>query len=214
MCISEISKTGIVPVIKLTKIENSERLAEALLNGGVNVAEITFRAAGAENVIRRITKNFPDMIVGAGTVVNLEQARSAAEAGAKFVVSPGIDEEIVKWTQDNGLVPLPGCVTPTEIMIAVRFGINVVKFFPAAQYGGVDTIKALSGPFESLRFIPTGGISIGNLAEYAGEEKVAACGGSFMVSSKLLEEEKWNEITEICIEARNIIELARKIRRK
>lgn len=214
MCISEISKTGIVPVIKLTKIENSEKLAEALLKGGVNVAEITFRAAGAEEVIRRIAKAFPDMIVGAGTVVNLEQARSAAEAGAKFVVSPGIDEEIVKWTQDNGLVPLPGCVTPTEIMIAARFGIDVVKFFPATQYGGLDTIKALAGPFENLRFIPTGGISLENLAEFAGEERVAACGGSFMVSSKLLDEEKWNEITEICLEARNIIEIARKKRRK
>lgn len=214
MCISEISKTGIVPVIKLTKIENSEKLAGALLKGGVNVVEITFRAVGAEKVIRRIIKAFPDMIVGAGTVVNVEQARSAAEAGARFIVSPGIDEEIVKWTQDNGLISLPGCVTPTEIMNAAKLGIDVVKFFPAVQYGGLDTIKALAGPFGSLRFIPTGGISLSNLAEFAREEKVAACGGSFMVSSKLLDEEKWNEITENCLKSRKIIETAREKRRK
>ncbi len=210
MYIEKIKRTGIMPVIKLAETENSEKLATALMKGGVDIAEVTFRAKGAEEVIRKMVSNQPDMIVGAGTVITLDQAQKAVEAGAKFLVSPGLDEEVVKWSIDNGILVLPGCATPTEIMKAIKLGINVVKFFPAGQFGGIKTIKALGGPFASVEFVPTGGITIDNLAEYVKNPKVIACGGSFVVSDKLLKEENFEEITKLCIKARKIIDESRK----
>ena len=200
----ELKKAKIVPVVKLEEYEKAELLAEALRKGGINCAEITFRASGAEKAIASITSAFPDMMVGAGTVTNMEEAEKAVKAGAKFIVSPGFDEEIVDFTLEMGLLPLPGCVTPTEIQKAMRKNLSVVKFFPAEQFGGVKTIKALAGPFQSLQFMPTGGISLDNLGEYLREKSVIACGGSFMVKDELIRENRWEEITEISRKAMEI----------
>ena len=200
----ELKKAKIVPVVKLEEYEKAELLAEALRKGGINCAEITFRASGAEKAIASITSACPDMMVGAGTVTNMEEAEKAVKAGAKFIVSPGFDEEIVDFTLEMGLLPLPGCVTPTEIQKAMRKNLSVVKFFPAEQFGGVKTIKALAGPFQSLQFMPTGGISLNNLGEYLREKSVIACGGSFMVKDELIRENRWEEITEISRKAMEI----------
>lgn len=204
-----ISEIGIVPVIKLKNLEDAEALAEALAEGGVYTAEVTFRAEGADQVIRRMRAACPELIVGAGTVVTLEQAERAAEAGAQFLVSPGLDAEIVAWAQERALPVFPGCVTPTEIQQALRLGLRIVKFFPAQQYGGLAAIQALAGPFGSLRFMPTGGISLSNLGEYAGNKHIAACGGSFMVTEELLSQRNWDEITRICRQAVELIAAAR-----
>lgn len=210
MILDKISKTGIIPVIKLNQVEKSKKLAHALMSGGVNIAEVTFRAEGAETVIERMIEEEPQMIVGAGTVVSLSQAKRAASAGASFIVSPGLNEEIIRWTMDNGLLVFPGCVTPTEIIKAINLGIDVVKFFPAEQFGGLKTIKALSEPFSNIKFIPTGGISFNNLAEYIGNPKIVACGGSFIVSEKLLNESQFEEITTLCNKAKKVIDESRK----
>ncbi len=200
----ELKKAKIVPVVKLEEYEKAKLLAEALRKGGINCAEITFRAKGAEKAIASITSAFPDMMVGAGTVTNMEEAEKAVKAGAKFIVSPGFDEEIVDFTLEMGMLPLPGCVTPTEIQKAMRKNLSVVKFFPAEQFGGVKTIKALAGPFQSLQFMPTGGISLNNLEEYLREKSVIACGGSFMVKDELIRENRWEEIAEISRKAMEI----------
>lgn len=205
----ELRKAGIVPVIKLKELDKAVRLAEALRAGGIHCAEITFRAEGAEKVIRTMTEAFPDMLVGAGTVLSVEEAEKAAEAGAKFIVSPGFDEEVVDFALEKGLLPLPGCVTPTEIQRARKKGLSIVKFFPASQFGGIKTIKALSAPFSTLRFMPTGGISLDNLEEYLQTDCVIACGGSFMVKEQLISENRWEEITEISKKATEIAERVR-----
>lgn len=207
--IDKISEIGIVPVIKLTNIEDSVALAKALRDGGVNAAEITFRAAGAERVIGAMLEAYPDMLVGAGTVITLEQAKRAISAGAKFIVSPGIDPEIVAFAHEKGVLALPGCVTPAEIQQALKLGLSVVKFFPAEQYGGLSTIKALSGPFGNLKFMPTGGITLKNLGDYSKNKSIAACGGSYMVTADLLEHRKWDEVTELCRQSVEIIKAAR-----
>ena len=207
---NELYKTGIVPVIKITDVEKSEKLAKALLDGGINFAEVTFRAANAEVAIKRILDAFPDMYVGAGTVLTMEEAKKAVEAGAKFLVSPGLDLEIVEYAKANNVAMYPGCVTPTEIQAAMKAGLDVVKFFPAAQFGGIKTIKALSGPFAKLQFMPTGGISLDNLEEYISTKNIIACGGSFMVKESFIEEENWDEITRQCKEARAIVDKVRK----
>lgn len=207
--IDKISEIGIVPVIKLNNVEDAEALAKALIDGGVPAAEVTFRAEGADIVIKAMLDAYPDMIVGAGTVLNLEQAKRAVAAGAKFIVSPGIDPEIVAYALEKGIVPLPGCVTPAEIQQALKFGLKVVKFFPAEQYGGLSTIKALSGPFGGLKFMPTGGIGLKNLGEYAANKSIAACGGSYMVTADLLDNRKWDEVTELCRQSVEIVKAAR-----
>lgn len=207
--LDRICEIGIVPVIKLNCVEDAKALAEALTAGGVPAAEVTFRAEGADSVICSMLEAFPDMLVGAGTVLNLEQAKRAVDAGAKFIVSPGIDPEIVVFALENKVIPFPGCVTPAEIQQALKFDLKVVKFFPAEQYGGLSTIKALSGPFGGLKFMPTGGISLENLGEYAAAKAVAACGGSYMVTADLLDNKKWNEVTELCRQSVEIVKKAR-----
>lgn len=209
--IETIKKAGIIPVIKLEDIDKAEKLAEALKEGGINFAEVTFRAKGAETVIARMLAKYPDMYVGAGTVLTMEEAQKAVNAGAKFIVSPGLDAEIVKFAAANNVTPLPGCVTPTEIQAAMKLGLSVVKFFPAAQYGGAATIKALSGPFSKMKFMPTGGISLDNLEEFLQVKSIIACGGSFMVKENLIKEEKWSEITEI---SRKAVKLVKRVRSK
>lgn len=207
--LKEVEKIGVIPVIKLKNTEDAVPLAKALLGGGIPAAEVTFRAAGADEVIRAMLSAYPKMLIGAGTVLNMEQAEKAVKSGAKFIVSPGFDSEIVKYCLDKEVIPLPGCVTPSEIQQALKLGLNVVKFFPSEQYGGLKTIKALSGPFGDLKFMPTGGVSLSNLQEYAASKNVAACGGSFMVSEKYLDAKNWNEITKICKEAVEIVRKAR-----
>ncbi|MBO5665936.1 MAG: bifunctional 4-hydroxy-2-oxoglutarate aldolase/2-dehydro-3-deoxy-phosphogluconate aldolase [Firmicutes bacterium] len=207
--IKKVSEIGIVPVIKLKDINDAVPLAEALIAGNMPAAEVTFRAEGADVVIAKMLEAYPDMMVGAGTVVNMEQAERAVKAGSKFVVSPGFDPEIVKYCLDQNVLPLPGCVTPSEIMQALKLGLKVVKFFPAAQYGGLATIKALSGPFAGLKFMPTGGISLDNLGEFIANKNIAACGGSFMVTDKLLDAKNWEEITRLAKEATDIVKKTR-----
>lgn len=205
----KISEIGVVPVIKLKKPEDAPRLGKALCDGGVPVAEITFRAAGADRAIKLMSEACPDMIIGAGTVLSEEQIDRAVEAGAKFIVCPGLDVELVKYAQKKGVPIFPGCTTPTDYHAAYRLGLELIKFFPAEQSGGIKKIKAMSAPFPMFKVMPTGGISLKNLAEYIKEPVIAACGGSYMVTADLIENGKWDEITELCKESRRIVEEAR-----
>lgn len=197
----QIEALKIVPVVKLDKPEDAVPLAKALIDGGLPVAEITFRTEAAEQSIRNIVKEFPEMLVGAGTVVNTEQAEKAAGAGAKFIVSPGFSPSVTKFALDSGLPVFPGVCTPTEIMAALEFGLKVVKFFPAKQYGGLSTIKALAAPFPELRFMPTGGVNAENLPEYLASDKIIACGGSWMVKPALISSGDFAEIARLTKEA-------------
>ena len=205
----KISEIGVVPVIKLKNPEDAPRLGKALCDGGVSVAEITFRAAGADRAIKLMSEACPDMIIGAGTVLSEEQIDRAVEAGAKFIVCPGLDVELVKYAQKKGVPIFPGCTTPTDYHAAYRLGLELIKFFPAEQSGGIKKIKAMSAPFPMFKVMPTGGISLKNLAEYIKEPVIAACGGSYMVTADLIENGKWDEITELCKESRRIVEEAR-----
>ncbi|MBQ2908484.1 MAG: bifunctional 4-hydroxy-2-oxoglutarate aldolase/2-dehydro-3-deoxy-phosphogluconate aldolase [Clostridia bacterium] len=201
----QLKKSGIVPVIVLENVDNSENLAKALLDGGVNVAEVTFRAEGADKVISRMVKAYPDMLVGAGTVLTIEQLDRAKEAGAKFCVAPGLNPAIVKHAQEIGMPFIPGVATATEIEAALSLGITTVKFFPAEQAGGLSYIKAVSAPYPMMRFMPTGGINAENISNYLSFPKVIACGGSWIVAAKLLKEENWAEVTRLCLEVTNKI---------
>lgn len=193
----EIYKIGIVPVIKINDVEKAVPLAKALIDGGLPIAEITFRTEAAEEAIKRVSETFPEMLVGAGTVLTIEQAKKAKEAGAKFIVSPGFNPKVVKWCLENDIVPTPGCTTPTEIEQALELGLDLVKFFPAEQSGGLDKIKALCAPYRNLKFIPTGGINLDNLKSYISFKKILACGGSFMVKEDYINECQWDKITEL-----------------
>lgn len=193
----EIYKIGIVPVIKINDVEKAVPLAKALIDGGLPIAEITFRTEAAEEAISRVSKAYPEMLVGAGTVLTIEQAQRAKNAGAKFIVSPGFNPKVVQWCLDNDIVPTPGCTTPTEIEQALELGLNLVKFFPAEQSGGLDKIKALCAPYGNIKFIPTGGINLDNLKEYISFKKILACGGSFMVKEDYINNQQWDKITEL-----------------
>jgi len=181
-----ISKFVIIPVIKIDDAKNAVPLARALIDGGLPVAEVTFRTDAAEESIRQISREFPEMLVGAGTVLTTEQAERAKNAGAKFLVSPGFNPKTVKWAIDNNIPIFPGCITPTEIEAALEMGLTTLKFFPAQQAGGLAMIKALCAPYTNVKFIPTGGIDLINLAEYLSFPKVAACGGSFKVKDEFI----------------------------
>lgn len=206
----QISEIGVVPVIKLNNPErDSAPLAKALCDGGVGVAEVTFRAAGAATAIRLMKEACPDMIVGAGTVLTTGQIDEALAAGAQFIVTPGMDPELVKYSQSKGLPIFPGCTTPSDYHTAYRFGLEVVKFFPAEQSGGLAKIKAMSAPFPMFKVMPTGGISLKNLADYAKAPVIAACGGSYMVTADLIDNQKWDEITDLCRKSVAIVKEAR-----
>lgn len=205
----QLRKSGIVPVIKLEETEKSVDLAKALRKGGINCAEVTFRAKGAEQVIDAMRNAYPDMLVGAGTILTLVEAEAALQAGASFIVSPGFDSEIVDFALSESVLPLPGCVTPTEIQMALKKGLDIVKFFPAVQFGGAAAIKSLAGPFGSLMIMPTGGISLDNLEEYLSVKNIIACGGSFMVKEQLLKEERWDKVTELSRQAMEIVDRVR-----
>lgn len=200
-----LSNAGVVPVVVLDDAKDAVPTARALLAGGVDVMEITFRTAAAADSITNVSKECPDMLVGAGTVITLEQCKRAVACGAKFIVSPGYNEEVVSWCVENGVAITPGCVTPTEIMAAMAHGIKVVKFFPANVYGGLSAMKALSGPFGGIRFIPTGGVNEKNLAEYISAPFIHAVGGSWLCAKADIAAHNFDRITALCREARRIV---------
>ena len=206
----KIEKIGVIPVIKLNRPEqDAVPLAKALSKGGIPAAEVTFRAAGADTAILLMKESCPEMLVGAGTVLHKEQVDSALSAGAEFIVTPGFDPELVAYCQQKNVPIYPGCTTPTDYHAALKFGLEVLKFFPAEQSGGLSKIKAMSAPFPMFRIMPTGGITLQNLETYLSCPAVIACGGSYMVSEKLLEAQNWEEITELCKRSAEIIQKVR-----
>ena len=196
---------GIVPVVVLEDAKDAVPTAKAMVAGGIDVMEITFRTAAAADSIRAVAAEVPDMLVGAGTVVNLEQCKLAVECGAKFIVSPGYDEEVVSWCCDNGIAVCPGCVTPTEIMMALKHGLKVLKFFPANVYGGLGAIKALAGPFGGVKFIPTGGVNLQNVGEFIADSHIHAVGGSWVCPKADIAAGNFEKITALCKESRKAL---------
>ncbi|MSA00778.1 bifunctional 4-hydroxy-2-oxoglutarate aldolase/2-dehydro-3-deoxy-phosphogluconate aldolase [Lactonifactor sp. BIOML-A3] len=203
--LQQIEKYKIVPVVKVERAGDTGRLCEALSTGGLPVAEITFRTPAAREAISAAVKEFPQMIVGAGTIVNVEQAKMAVDAGAQFLVSPGISHKVIEYALNQNIMIFPGACTPTEVMRIMEYGLSVAKFFPAQQYGGLSTIKALSAPFSDIRFMPTGGISAANVKEYLAFPKIAACGGSWMVRPELIAEGRYDEIRRLTEEAVGLV---------
>jgi 2-dehydro-3-deoxyphosphogluconate aldolase/(4S)-4-hydroxy-2-oxoglutarate aldolase len=198
--LNQLAQHKLVPVIALEEAASAEALAQALISGGLPVAEVTFRTAAAEASIRTMSR-IPGMIVGAGTVLNIDTVKRAVDAGATFIVSPGLNPKVVKYCVDNSIPITPGAVTPTEIEAAMDLGLSVVKFFPADTYGGLKAIKALSAPYGMIKFIPTGGVNAGNLPEFLATKSVLACGGSWMVAKELLAAKNWPEVTRLTAEA-------------
>lgn len=203
--LKRIAMCGVVPVVALDDVDKAVPTAEALLAGGVDVMEITFRTAAAADSIKAVAASCPDMLVGAGTVINLEQAKLAVECGAKFIVSPGYDEETVAWCVENSVPITPGCATPTEIMMAIKHGLKVIKFFPANVYGGISAMKALSGPFPGIKFIPTGGVNLQNVGEYISAPFIHAVGGSWLCTKADINAGSFEKITNICKETRQAL---------
>ena len=195
--IKDLHDFGLVPVIKITDVKNAIPLAQALAKGGLNCAEITFRTACAKEAIAEITRAMPDMLVGAGTVLTPEQADEAIEAGAKFIVSPGLNPRVVKHCIERNVPILPGCATPSEVEQAIELGLKAVKFFPAEAAGGLNMIKSMSAPYGQIKFMPTGGINEENMLDYLAFNKIIACGGSFMVKDSLIEAGNFEEITRL-----------------
>lgn len=201
---------AVVPVVVLDDADDAAPLAEALIKGGLPCAEVTFRTEAAEESIRIMNKKYPDMLVGAGTVLTTEQVNRAVAAGAKFIVSPGFDPEIVDYCMEKNIPVFPGCVSPSEVAQAVKRGLKVVKFFPAEQAGGLAMLKAMAAPYTMLKFMPTGGINTKNLKEYLGFSKILCCGGSWMVKGDMIKNKEFDKITEMTKEA---VELAAAARR-
>ena len=200
-----IRETGIVPVIKIDSTDQAKPLALALIAGGIPIAEVTFRTAAGEESIRIIRKEVPDMLVGAGTITNVAMATQAIDAGAQFIVSPGYSDDVVSYCQAQNIPVYPGVNNPSQIQQALDRGLTVVKFFPAEASGGIDMLDALSGPFPSIKFMPTGGINITNLGNYIRKPYIVACGGSWMVKSDLINQGKWEEITRLSKEAISVV---------
>ncbi|MBD5147400.1 MAG: bifunctional 4-hydroxy-2-oxoglutarate aldolase/2-dehydro-3-deoxy-phosphogluconate aldolase [Oscillibacter sp.] len=194
------SNIGIIPVIAIENADDAVPLARALTAGGLPAAEITFRTAAGEESIRRVAKECPEVLVGAGTVLNMDQCRRALDAGARFIVSPGYNPELVDFCVKENVVVLPGCVNASDMTRAFNAGLEVVKFFPAEQSGGVGFLKALA-PVIPLKFMPTGGVNTKNLMDYLSFNRIAACGGTWMVKKDLIEGHRWEEITAICKDA-------------
>ncbi len=201
--------SGIVPVVVIEDAKNAVPTAKALCEGGVDVMEITLRTPAALDSIRAVASECPDVLVGAGTVITLDNCKAAVEAGAKFIVSPGFNPKVVEWCVENNIPVTPGCVTPTEITAALEYGLKVLKFFPANVYGGLSALKALSAPFVGLKFIPTGGVSASNLAEFAAAPFIHAIGGSWVCTKADISAGNFEKITALCKEAKDIIASAR-----
>ena len=200
--LSRLANSIVVPVVVLDKVEDAVPTAKAMAAGGVDTMEITFRTACAPEAIRAVAENCPDVLVGAGTIVNLEQCKLAVEMGAKFIVSPGYSEEVVAWCVENNIPVAPGCVTPTEIMAALKHGLKMVKFFPANVYGGLNAMKNLSAPFVGLKFLPTGGVNAANIKEYIDASFIHAVGGSWVCPKDAIKAGEFEKITALCAEAR------------
>lgn len=201
----QMKKTGIIPVVVLDHAEDAEALGGALCRGGLPCAEVTFRTAAAEESIRILSQAYPDMLVGAGTVLTPAQVDRAVNAGAKFIVSPGFNPEVVKYCIVNQIPVTPGIQTPTEIEMALGYGLKVVKFFPAEPSGGLKMLKAVAAPYTTLQFIPTGGINIDNVKDYLKWDRIFACGGSWMVKKNLVEAGKFDEIEKMVKDAADLV---------
>ena len=205
----EFEKIGIVPVVVIDDAEQAVGLAEALRKGGLNCAEVTFRTAAAEEAIRRMTAAFPDMLVGAGTVLTTEQAERAINAGARFIVAPGLNPVTVSYCQEKNIPVIPGVVTPSEIEQGLSFGLEVLKFFPAEAMGGLKTINAVSAPYQTVKFMPTGGINESNVRDYLANKHILACGGSWMVKKDLIAAGEFGKIEEMAKAAADIVKEVR-----
>ncbi len=199
--LEQIQKLGIVPVVKIDKLEDAKPLAQALIEGGLPCAEVTFRTDAAEEAIRIIASEFPDMLIGAGTVLTTGQVDRAVNAGARFIVSPGLNPKVVKYCAEKGIPVTPGCSNPSDIEQAIELGLEVVKFFPAEAAGGLNMIKAMSAPYVSMKFMPTGGITEKNILSYLDFPKVIACGGSWMVNETLLNNGEFDKIKALTKDA-------------
>ena len=205
----QFKEYGVVPVVVLNDAKDALPLAKALVEGGLACAEVTFRTDAAEESIRLMSEAYPEMLVGAGTVLTIDQVNRAVKAGAKFIVSPGFDPEIVDYCLENNIPVFPGCVTPSEVAQAVKRGLKVVKFFPAEQAGGIAMIKAMAAPYTLVKFMPTGGINTKNLADYLSCDKILCCGGSWMVKGDMI---KAGEFDKICTMAKEAVAKVKEIR--
>ena len=201
----DLKSLGFVPVIKINDSKNAVGLARALAKGGLKAAEITFRSDAAEASIKAIAENVLDVCVCAGTVLTVDNAKRAVEAGAKAIISPGTNMDVVDWCIENKVTVIPGCATPTEIEACTAKGLKVVKLFPAEVVGGVKMLKALSGPYADVKFMPTGGINAGNVGSYLELKNVIACGGSWMVPEKLIDNQEFDEITKMAQAASDLV---------
>ncbi len=204
--LKQVEVFKVVPVVVIENVEDAIPLAQALVNGGLPVAEVTFRTAAAPDAIKAMSEKFPELCVGAGTVINVEQCKKAVECGAKFIVSPGYSEEVTQYCIENEIPIFPGICTPTELINVVNHGLPVAKFFPAAQFGGLKTINALGSVFPQMKFMPTGGVSESNVLEYLASPKIIAAGGSWMVKGDLIKAGKFDEIKAM---TKSVVELVK-----
>ena len=207
--LEKIQEIGIVPVVVLEDAKDAAPLAQALMDGGLPCAEVTFRTDAAEESIRIMSEQFPDMLVGAGTVLTTDQVDRAVAAGAKFIVSPGLNPRIVKYCVDKGILITPGCSNPSDVEQALENGLEVVKFFPAEAAGGLPMIKAMAAPYVGVKFMPTGGINAKNVRDYLAYNRIIACGGSWMVKGELVKEGRFDEIEKLTREAVEIVKESR-----
>lgn len=204
-----LAKYGIVPVVVLNDAKDALPLADALIQGGLPCAEVTFRTQAAEEAIALMSSAYPQLLVGAGTVLTTQQVDRAVNAGAKFIVSPGFDPEVVDYCLDKNIPIFPGCITPSEVAQAVKRGLTLIKFFPAEQAGGLAMIKAMAAPYPMVKFMPTGGINAGNVGDYLNASCVCCCGGSWMVKGDMISQGRFEEITALTREA---VEIVKRIR--
>ena len=207
--LERIQEIGIVPVVVLNDAKDAEPRAQALCNGGLPCAEVTFRTDAAEESIRIMSEKFPNMLIGAGTVLTTDQVDRAVAAGAKFIVSPGLNPRIVKYCVEKGILITPGCTNPSDIEQALENGLEVVKFFPAEPAGGLKMIKAMAAPYVGVKFMPTGGINATNVREYLAYDRILACGGSWMVKGSLVDAGEFDKIEELTREAVEIVKESR-----
>ena len=207
--LEKIQEIGIVPVVVLDDAKDAAPLAKALCEGGLPCAEVTFRTAAAEESIRIMSEQFPEMLVGAGTVLTTEQVDRAVAAGAKFIVSPGMNPRIVKYCVEKGILITPGCANPSDIEQALENGLDVVKFFPAEPAGGLKMIKAMAAPYVGVKFMPTGGINQNNVRDYLAYDRILACGGSWMVKGDMVAAGEFDKIKELAAEAVEIVKESR-----
>jgi 2-dehydro-3-deoxyphosphogluconate aldolase / (4S)-4-hydroxy-2-oxoglutarate aldolase len=207
--LERLGQLGVIPVVKIERVEDVLKLGRALLDGGLPAAEITFRTAVAVEAIGRLASELPELLVGAGTVLRVEQAEQAVSAGAKFIVSPGFSPKVVDWSLEHGVPAIPGVCTPTEINSALDRGLTILKFFPAGVMGGPKALEAIAAAYGDVRFIPTGGVDASNLADYSRMPEVHACGGSWMVKASLIASGDFDRISALAREARSIVDEAR-----